>query len=232
MLLYAILSPLMQDPISLLIKIGKFGIPRVTFCNILGLVIDEDLKWDIYLKSLNSKLNSAMAALYGLRFKISFNMIMQVFHAYIMSNINYCMVAWAANKALLTEMFRSQKRAVRIINNFKNNKSLRGIFKSMGILTIPSLLILNAVMYKFNHGLDLGDFMKEHNYNTRNKNRLDLPCHKTTQFEKSPFYLIAKIYNLPVKFVNISEKNKLKLSLKTYLINKEYYSLEEYFNDK
>jgi len=79
----------------------------------------------------------------------------------------------------------------------------------------------------------ISDFSKEHNYNTRSRNRLDIPKHKTAQLEKSPFYLIAKLFNhLPIRFVNMNSKNILKANLKQFLIAKEYYSLEEFFNDK
>jgi hypothetical protein len=62
-----------------------------------------------------------------------------------------------------------------------------------------------------------------HNYNTRNSNKVAVPSHKTTFFEKSAYFATAKIYdNLPILLRNIKNETLFEYLLKKILINKEY----------
>lgn len=80
-----------------------------------------------------------------------------------------------------------------------------------------------------------GSYIKNnqiHKYNTRNNNKISVPSHSTALFEKSPYYVTAKIYdNLPSILRNIKNEVLFENLIKKILIHKEYYDVGSFYND-
>lgn len=56
-----------------------------------------------------------------------------------------------------------------------------------------------------------------------------MPQINSTLVKNSPYYNTAKIYNkIPEDIKNIEDFKKFKLKLKKYLMEKQYYGLNEY----
>jgi hypothetical protein len=76
------------------------------------------------------------------------------------------------------------------------------------------------------------DVMFIHAINTRHKNNLYVPPANLTLYQKGVYYSGMKIFDhLPTTIKNLtSDRNKLQIALKKFLLNNSFYSLEEYFN--
>jgi O-phosphoseryl-tRNA(Cys) synthetase len=74
-------------------------------------------------------------------------------------------------------------------------------------------------------------FLKEfHIYSTRSNN-LAIPSHRLTKCRTSSNYYAIRFYNtLPVEFRDLQNK-QCRTLLKSYLISKAYYTLQEFFED-
>jgi len=73
-----------------------------------------------------------------------------------------------------------------------------------------------------------------HNINTRNNSDFYEPLSHLTIYQKGPFYVGIKVYNsLPPKIKDLSQNSKkFKSSLRVFLHQHSFYTLEEYFNYK
>jgi hypothetical protein len=110
--------------------------------------------------------------------------------------------------------------------------SCKPLFQRLEILTFPSqytfslmkFLTLNLEIYKFNSTV--------YDINTRHKLELHMPSTKLTMYQTGVYYSSIKIYNkLPdvIAELVINRKSFL-LQLRNYLIDKAFYSIEEYMN--
>ncbi|KAK9510290.1 hypothetical protein O3M35_005107 [Rhynocoris fuscipes] len=73
---------------------------------------------------------------------------------------------------------------------------------------------------------------KIHNYNTRNKTDIGVPSTRLVKTDLSTEIIARKMYNaLPQQTRNLEEK-QFKKNLRTLLIKKCYYNLDEYLSDK
>ena len=73
-----------------------------------------------------------------------------------------------------------------------------------------------------------------HTYNTRNNNNLHLPLVHLTKFSKGPHITGIKVFNhLPQNLKTlVHDTRKFKCSLKRFLYQHSFYSMEEYYDYK
>jgi hypothetical protein len=147
------------------------------------------------------------------------------YHSLIESHIQYSIILWGfSGTHNLNTIFKIQKQAIRAISKIPFRSSCEPHFKRLGILTVPSLYVLETVLYVKKHNLI---HSHSHNYNTRNRNNNSSTQHRLKLFEQKPDYWGQKFYHgLPeeIKSARI-ESPEFKSKLKKYLVDRCYYSL-------
>ena len=109
-------------------------------------------------------------------------------------------------------------------------KSCRSFFRDFSLLTVPSLYIFRCLMFLKNNLEILENTQHEHGYNTRFCRDFQYPRHRLTLFQKTPLYMARKLFNhLPSTLKSIIKEDKFKRELKSFLINKTFYSIQEFF---
>ena len=106
-------------------------------------------------------------------------------------------------------------------------QSCKDHFKSLGILTVPSLFVLSVVLHvkgQLDSYVRVGD---NHDYNTRFRNNILIPQHNTTRYEVNPSYIGVRLFEKLPQHVTQADGNKFKTVLKRYLVQKCIYSLDE-----
>jgi hypothetical protein len=85
-------------------------------------------------------------------------------------------------------------------------------------------LTLNLDIYKFNSMV--------YDINTRHKLKLHMPSTKLTMYQRGVYYSSIKIYNkLPdITAELVINRKSFLLQLRKYLIDRAFYSIEEYMN--
>lgn len=207
-------------------------IPYVSDTKFLGIVINNNLKWSSHIDYILPKLAQICHMLKRLKHFVSPAILKNVYHACFESRLRYGILFWGACSDSHA-LFKIQKRAVRIMRKVNRTTSCRSLFLDLKILTLNSLFILEcANFFKNNHSLFLTN-SNFHNYNTRNKEQLCLPKHNTTLYSKSPYYIVQKIWNhLPIQIKSIVNLNKFKFAMKEYLLDKCFYDLDEFYENK
>lgn len=207
-------------------------IERVQTFNLLGLNIDSNMNWKQHIQITKTKLSHFTYALYNLKKCTDFKTALTAYYASAEACLRYGIILWGTSTDA-HDLFLIQKKCIRILAGIQCPQSCKHYFKKFGILTLPSLYILEmAIFVRKNPHLFLKN-EQVHNFNLRSKGDLLPPCSRLRKFGTRPNSAAVKIYNkLPQTIKNEIKfkifKNKLKLTLK----NKCYYSLEEYYLDK
>ena len=197
----------------------------------LGLTLDNKLTWSNHITNLCKKLSNANYALRTLVRIMKNETVMIAYHGYFASLLAYGIELWGSS-TFAKQVFKIQKRAVRIITNTSVNTSCRGLFKSLGILTVPSLYIYKVILYS-KLKCKVSTVGEMHTYFTRFGNLQRTPTHHLSLYEKRITYAGIKFFNqLPNEMRQITSINKFKHILKMYLIKNEYYSIEDFLHEK
>lgn len=127
-------------------KINQNRINFTSATKFLGLHIDEHLDWCVHTDFLCSKLNGVAYSLRVLKNYLDKSTLMVVYFSNFQSLLRYGIIFWGRSKNI-KNIFVTQKRTVRIINNKKSDMSCRGLFKSSKILTVTGLYIRTTDFY-------------------------------------------------------------------------------------
>ena len=153
-----------------------------------------------------------------------------IYFPYAHSAISYGIIFWG-NSHLSTNIFKIQKRIIRLITNTGRHDSCRQLFKQLQILPLPSQYIFSLLVFvNKNRELFLSN-SAVHDMNTRFKYDLHLPSTNLTLVQKGVLYSGNKIFNsLPQSIKAFSENAKcFQTTLKSYLLKHSFYSLDEYY---
>lgn len=193
----------------------------------LGITIDCNLNWKEHATNITSKLNRFSYALYLLTKVADVKTVVTSYHAYVASTLRYGIIFWG-NCSYGEDVFRAQKKCIRSICRLKTTDSCKPYFKYLKIHTMTGIYILECVLFVKRNS----EFFDK--FNTRRLNKkLKMPTSKCTLFSKSFFCMGPKLYNhLPKTLRDIDNLQSFKTNLKQFLINKAYYTVNDYLLDK
>ena len=98
------------------IKIDDVNISEVEYTKFLGIFIDKKLTWQRHVSYISSKIARSLYVLNRLKFKLPIDALSSLYFSLIYPHLIYCNILWGcAAKSILNELFKLQKRAVRII---------------------------------------------------------------------------------------------------------------------
>jgi hypothetical protein len=181
----------------------------------LGLIIDPTLSWKSHLDHLMNKLSMACYAIRAVKPYVSQESLRAIYFSYFHSLMSYGIIFWG-NCLISNNIFRLQKRVIRIITNIRSSDSCSEQFKKLQMSPLRSQCILSLLIFVINC-----NDMFEHNcgidiINTKNRTNRHLPHLRLTLAQKGTYYTGIKVYNnLPsnIKCL-VQEKRKIKSTLK------------------
>jgi hypothetical protein len=147
------------------------------------------------------------------------------------SIIAYGIIFWG-NSPYNNNIFKLQKRAIRIIMNAGSRVPCRELFKKLNILPLHSQYILSLSLFVVKNAEEFTSHSEVHSINTHHRSDLYQPSIKLTKYQKVVYYSGIKIFNhLPQNIENFSwNVKKFKLALKRFLLMGLFYKLDEYFD--
>lgn len=217
-----------HTPRPMTVALGGKNISRVKSSLFLGFQVDEGLTWELHIEKLCEKIGRACFALWRLSATLDQSMTRSCYFASVHSLLQYGVELWG-RAADWERVFRMQKRAVRAIVRVPWDTPARPIFKSLRILTVPSLVIFHAAMYARNH---LGEYARlgdGHKYMTRNAHKLRTVPRRLTKSSKLVHVMGPAVYNrLPNTVTGAPSTQSFKFKLKNWLIEQSFYRVDEF----
>jgi len=144
--------------------------------------------------------------------------------------VSYGIIFWG-NSHHNVNIFKIQKRIIRIITNSNRYDTCRPLFKQLRILPLPSQYIFSILLFVITNKKLFQLNSQVHNIHTRYNDNFHLPSTGLTPVQKGVAYSGCKIYNhLPPQIKNISNNVALfKTTLKKFLLQYVFYSVDEYY---
>jgi hypothetical protein len=147
--------------------------------------------------------------------------------------MSYGIIFWG-NSSHSLEIFRIQKRVIRIITKSSYKASCRQLFKQLEMLPLQSQYILSALSFVIKNKNLYTTNQSIHTVNTRFNLDLHLPTCNLTLYQKGAFFSGIKLFShLPQTLKRLSIDIKaFKPALQRFLIQHSFYSVDEYFQLK
>jgi hypothetical protein len=117
----------------------------------LGLLIDNKLTWKPYGTELTIKLNTACYIMRINKPMMSRESLITIYHSYFHSILRYG-ILFCGNTPISKDIFKIQKRIVRINTNKNRSESCRELFKNLRILNLTSQYIISILFLFFRKG--------------------------------------------------------------------------------
>jgi len=150
------------------------------------------------------KLSSACYTIRYVKHFMSEDTLRTIYFSYFHSILSYGIIFWG-NSAYSSNIFKIQKRIIRIIMNTRNRDSCHQLFKNIKILPLKSQYIFSLLLFVAKNRDSYESNSEIHNINTRFSSDLHTPTAKLTNFRKVPFYFGIKFFNyLPTSIINTS----------------------------
>ena len=205
--------------------VSGVDVPVEHSVKLLGVHIDDKLKFDVHISELCRKTSYQLNALSRLSKHLSYQGRLNVYNAYILSNFNYCGIVWHfCDQVNTLKLEKLAKRALRVISN-DHNASYDDLLQRSGRqpLYISRLRSIAIETYKCVNKLG-PPFLHDHfvrknsSYSLHGNQRLDQPKVDTTTYGLNSFrYQGAKILNqLPSDLKKAISLNEFKSLIKTW----------------
>ena len=197
----------------------------------LGVYVDRRLDWRCHIDNLATDMAKYCYALRVVSENISEAAALSAYYAYIHTRISYGIIFWG-NSSDVNRILVLQKRCLRTIYKMKQTESCKSVFIQKRILTVISLYIYESFMFVYHNSELFKNCERVHAHDTRHKSNLLPERCKYSYIQRNVHFNIIKIVNsFPTRLRQLP-RNDLRLVLKTYLIGKAFYSLQEFYAEE
>ena len=137
-------------PEGLQVLINDTLIEQVKQKEVLGIIIDEELKWKEHINAQCMKLSSAVALLRRAKHFVSQNELVRMYNSLVDPYFTYCsIVCNDGHRTNLEKLYKMQKRAARVITSSNYEIRSKTIFRILGGAPIESILRKREILMTF-----------------------------------------------------------------------------------
>ena len=195
----------------------------VSHHKVLGVILDNKLKFHEHIKSISHKINSSIAMLNHIKNLVPNELKRCLYFSHIQSHLTYCMNIYGFTYPThLMHLFKLQKKALRVITNSDYQAHSNPLFKNLNILKHFDLVKLEAGTYAYKNKNSNEFLQLTHDYNTRFRADIVLPAHNLSIYQNSLSYNSIKIWN------SIERNIKIKSTVKSFRSNYRKFLMSSY----
>ena len=202
---------------------------------VLGVFIDKNLSWSKHINILKRRTMNITRNLHRINYLLPKEHRLALYNALISSHFNYADIIYGGcSKKLSNSLQIVQNFASKSITGHKKYDSATASLRQLKLLTLKQRRTVHEVVFahkvlKEKIPLNIYNIYQNHfsKSTTRfaKQNKLRLPIHKTTKFERSPLYRTISAWNNTPTHIPKENVQTHKKLLQKYLI-KEIYGTE------
>ena len=127
----------LQNQIIPPIQINNFNLERVNSTKFLGVILQSNLKWDIHIKNITSKINKYSSIIFRIRDNLDRGSLKLLYNSLIYPQLTYANIIWSHTYVThLKSLFIAQKRVVRVIMYRNRRYHTNDDFKELSFIKL------------------------------------------------------------------------------------------------
>jgi len=200
------------------------SITTVKETKFVELNINNTLSWTTHIDKIIPKLCSACFAVRSVRPFVSQQMLRMIYFSYFHSIMSYGMIFWG-HSSYSVQVFRLQKRIIRIMTASRSAVSCRSLFINLKILPLPSLYIFFLLRFVIKNEDLFSTNIDIHKIQTRHCYDLHIPPTNSRKYQTAVFYMCIKLYNSLPSYIKAESNNSMTFLsiLHTFLSENSFY---------
>ena len=136
------------------IFINSVIIEQVSFTKFLGVRINENLNWSNQISAIIAKISKNLGIIWRVARVLPSEVLYSLYHTLISPYLDYCNIVCASyNSTFFHNLFRTQKKAIRLINNSPWNTHVSPLFYKSGILKLHDITTFQLLALCINPSL-------------------------------------------------------------------------------
>ena len=211
-----------RAPLTLNLYLGSDPIEQVSVHKVLGVTIDEELKWSHHINNVTKAVSKNLFLLGKLRYYLDADAMRMFFHAHCLSHINYVSTVWSNSREVHLKKLNSlHRRAGKLIvpNPYLSTSEK---LQAAKIIPLKQQFQLNTavLVYKVKHGLapKYIERLLTSSDNRYGSNKFILPKTRIDLFKTSFAFSGASVWNtLPVNVQSSGSLCSFKRNTKKHL---------------
>ena len=195
------------------LKLGESVLEQAVSAKFLGLLLDENLRFDLHIEHIARKVSKSSGILNKVKHHFPTNIMLNLYYSLIYPYLTYAIESWFNAPNYLTNRITVlQKRCLRNVYNLPYDAHTIDYFITSKILTLPYIYRRQVLIYMFktiNAGYDcnllnmLVRNREVHSVNTRNRNDFVLPRYRRTISQNCILFKGVELWNsLPMVIRN------------------------------
>lgn len=192
----------------------------------LGIIVDENLKWQEHIIYITDKIRKLVRKFYMLRDVLKTKTLLNVYNSLVESIIRYGIIAWgAAYENALKPLKVVQKLILKIIMKKNHTYPSVHLFKECNCLNVKNIYVLESIIF-VHKNIKKYNF-PTHLHNTRSVSNSNLIINKYNKTSQQNFidYQGPLFYNkLPINIKNIKNPVKFRNCVKNIVTASDMYN--------
>jgi len=177
---------------------------KIPAAKFLGVYFDQKLNFKTHIEKIKSKMSKSLFALRQVKNILSDSALLSLYFSTIHCHLVYGIQIWgSACQSLLTELYKKQKQAIRLISKAKYNSHTEPLFKKLQILPLPDMIKFFNLqfMHSFKFNLLPSSFVhswacpEPSIHDVRNKDDIVVPRSRLHQTAKLPLSEFPRLWN-------------------------------------
>jgi hypothetical protein len=133
------------DHNSIILNINGINICQVNSISFLGVIIQNNLKWNEHIQNKASKVLKVNSILSRMKHTLPEKVLINIYNALILPHFTYGILAWGdTNRSLQKRLIVLQKKCLRHIANVKFNAHTETLFKKYHMLKLHDIYKVNC----------------------------------------------------------------------------------------
>jgi len=229
-------DPALCTPLARIDSLSKT--PAVKF---LGVYFDVELNFKHHVKTICTRVSRALYMLRTCKNFLSENSLKTLYYSLVHCHLVYGNQIWGcASESVITDLYRKQKAAIRIISNSSYRAHTEPIFKRLNILPLPSLIEFFKLQFmqrfiqghlppSFNNVWITNEARRSEtvSMSLRNHDDFYIPVSRLKNLENKPLYAFPKAWSQLTDHSITIVRNcaEFNAKLKEYLLGKLSYTV-------
>lgn len=225
-----------KEETKLKIEVTEFGkvkfLEPKKYIKILGVYIDDQLNWNQQIQNLRKKTTNSIRNLHRVQQLIPLKHRILLYDSLVASHYNYADIVWSGcGKTNEKKLQTTHNFAARSILGRRKRSSATDALKTLKFLPLKDKRKVHEAVYvhKALQGklpseitTHYTEQLSKHNLRSSTRRTLNLPAHRTQQYQNGPMYRTVKSWNsTPTELRKEITTNTFKKKFQTHLLDQE-----------
>ena len=227
---YMVFNERRNTATNLGLNLGGATIERVKKFKMLGIWIDDNLKWQTHVDFVSHKVSQGLFAMRRAKNYSTKRTLLNIYHALIQSHLQYGVSIWGkAAQCRMKKLEVIQKKAIRIAHNAPYNSHTPPLFREARTFRIKELYDFNAslIMYQLHYHTLPSSIMAcftryahSHSHHLRTTHDYIAPLPTKDAIKKSILFLGQNTWSEIPALLKTYSMKKFKSHLKNHLLSR------------